>query len=266
MRKIFTLLLFLVFCFVATTTNIVGSNTVTSQVNFHFDGLQVLAFGDSNRVSLGIMDVPHHTPEIKIVRVEKGRAVSLAIITAKELRNQEVTLDVPNKKLQPTRHYSPDMNKDKQDFRWCLDLENDLFQKQLHLKDQFFTKIRFNTGTFFAGELSKEQYQFTNGSRLHGFKRAIANPAAQISMIEGENVLISYGKERLSLPAKAGVNYSIDITNLPRPDYAANHFFHYYDLLKTDVVRYEPVKATKIAYAPYPVFCNSVVLSRSRIN
>ena len=154
MRNIYFLMtLFAICCYVLMSDFNTSSVNASAkcEVSFHFDGLQAIAFGDSKRVSDGILDVHHHTPLIEIKEIKAGKETTIRTIKADELKGKVLNIDVPNIQLQPTRYYSPDMSKDTQDFRWCLDLESDLFQKQLYLReDKLFAKIHFQVGEFFA--------------------------------------------------------------------------------------------------------------------
>ncbi|KAF0207740.1 MAG: hypothetical protein FD167_5479, partial [bacterium] len=143
MKKAFSIFLFVAACFLVSTGNVASNSTstsTTSNVTFLFDGLGVIAFGDPARASLGILDVVHHTPQIQIKTLENGREKTIQTIADRELKNAVISISVPNKPSTPTRYYSADMNKNTADFRWCLDLETDLFQKQLYLKqDKLFS-------------------------------------------------------------------------------------------------------------------------------
>ncbi|MFY9224220.1 MAG: hypothetical protein WAQ98_16230, partial [Blastocatellia bacterium] len=186
---------------------------------------------------------------------------------ADELKGKVLNVDVPNTQLHPTRYYSPDMSKDTQDFRWCLDIENDLFQKQLYLKDEFFAKIHFNTGTFYAERLTDDKYQFVAGTKIHNFKREIAAPSAKVLLNKHQSLLLNGLATEISLPYRENVNYQISITNLPTKDMMnMDHFAFYYDLIKTDVPKYMPVLVKKAAYLPRPLMCEAIILGKSKIN
>ncbi|MBI4853557.1 MAG: hypothetical protein HY819_17325 [Acidobacteria bacterium] len=124
--------------------------------------MAVIAFGDPTRASVGILDVAHHTPKIEIKKIENGKEKTIVKYQGKDLYQRSLTISLPNKSFDlsmPSRYYSFDMQKDKKDFRWCLDMESDLFQKQLYLQeDKLFTKIHFNSGTFFTSHLLDGKY------------------------------------------------------------------------------------------------------------
>lgn len=238
------------------------------EVSFHFDGLQAIAFGDSKRVSDGILDVHHHTPIIEIKEIKSGKETTIRTIKANELKNKTLNIDVPNTQQHPIKYYSPNMNKDTQDFRWCLDLESDLFQKQLYLKEEkLFTKIHFQLGEFFATQLTDDKYKFVAGSKLHSFNRRIGTPAARIRLGLGSNLVITGLDKVIMLPYSNGVIYKVNITNLPPKEMASvEHFAFYYDFFKEPVIRFMPIQFEKAAYSPRPFLCESVILSKSSIN
>jgi hypothetical protein len=237
-------------------------------VNFHFDGLQAIAFGDSKRVSNGILDVHHHNPLIEIKEIKAGKETIIRTIKADELKGKVLNVDVPNTQLQPTRYYSPDMSKDSQDFRWCLDLESDLFQKQLYLReDKLFAKIHFQVGSFFATQLTEEKYKFVAGSTMHNFNRRIGRPGASIKLGYGQQLLIDGLDKPIVLPYINTVSYQISITNLPPKEMTSmDHFGFYYDVFKEPVKKFMPIEAKIVGYRPAPFLCEAVVLSKSSIN
>lgn len=270
MKKGFSIFLFVLLCLILSSENFANSSTSnkTTTVKFLFDGLGVLAFGDSTKASLGILDVIHHTPQIQIKTIENGREKSTQVINDREIKNKVISISVPAKHLQPTRYFCANMNKDTKDFRWCLDLESDLFQKQLYLKqDKLFSKIHFQTGTFFATNLTTEKYQFTAGSTLHSFNRQIGTPAASVTLHQGQVLNITGLAENIVLSYAANTSYEIAITNLPPPDMASmDHFAFYYDVLKTPVKKFMPAVVKKAAFSPRPLYCDIVILSKSNIN
>jgi hypothetical protein len=274
MKKQFYLMFLIALFTIFTYSNFeVNANKVDkSEVIFTFDGLQVLAFGNPNKVSNGILDVHHHTPKLEIKEIGKGREKIIASFEGKELYRKVLNISTSNSSnssYKPSRYYSSDMNKDKKDFRWCLDLESDLFQKQLYLKeDKLFTKIHFNVGTFFTSELIDGKYQFVAGSKVHSFNREIGAPGARLELQQGNNLVISGLDDEVNLPYQIGVNYKIDITNLPPKEMASiDHFGFYYDILKDQSVsRFMPIAVEKGSYFPRPLLCEAVVLSKSRLD
>ena len=263
MKKLFSILCVVV-CLLIGNMNFATNATTT--VTFTFDGLQALAFGDSSKVTDGILNVIHHTPKIEIKTIEQGKVKSTQTITDNQLKNQIINISLPNKSDRPTRYNAPDMQKDAKDFRWCLDMESDLFQKQLYLKDNFFTKIRFNVGEFYTASISPDKYQFFAGSTKHSFNRQIGTPGASVKLSVGQSLNISGLAETIILPYAANTSYEIAITNLPPKDMMdINHFAFYYDLIKSDVPKFMPVMVQKSAYGPYPFLCGPVGLGKSVI-
>ncbi|MFY9221430.1 MAG: hypothetical protein WAQ98_02105 [Blastocatellia bacterium] len=269
MKKIYFLMVFFAICFCVLMSS-VNNNGVNAdakcEVSFHFDGLQAIAFGDSKRVSDGILDVHHHNPLIEVKEIKGGKETVIRTIKADELKGKVLNVDVPNTQLHPTRYYSPDMSKDTQDFRWCLDMESDLFQQQLYLKDNFFAKLHFMKGTFYAENVTKEKYQFVVGSKLHSFNRQIGRPFLKVDLNRTQNLVVDGLGQELILPYKNDTNYSVSITNLPTKDMMSmEHFVFYYDMLKVNVPNYMPVAIKKAAFFPPPVMCEAVVFSKSTI-
>lgn len=274
MKTKYYLLFFLTLLVIFICFNLdVNANKVTKcEVQFNFDGLQILAFGKPNKVSDGILDVHHHTPRIEVKAIEKGREKIIASFEGKELYKKVLNISTSNpsnSSYKPSRYYSSDMNKDKKDFRWCLDLESDLFQKQLYLKqDKLYTKIHFNVGRFFTSELIDGKYQFVAGSKVHSFNREIGVPGARLELQQGNNLVINGLDDEVNLPYQIGVNYKIDITNLPPKEMASiDHFGFYYSALKDkNIIKYMPVRMSKLSFHPRPLMCEAVILGKSAID
>src|SRR5688572_30758241 len=86
-RSIFSLTLF-VFAISLLTGIVSGSSSNSASplptprenatVNFKFDGLMALCFGNPERVSAGVMDVHHHTPELAVIRIKDGKRSKVA--------------------------------------------------------------------------------------------------------------------------------------------------------------------------------------------
>lgn len=271
MKKLFSLLFIaamLAIFFIAPQISIASSSTCT--VKFHFDGLQVIAFGNPTKASVGILDVHHHTPNIKISKTINNKTSIFREITSKQLINKAINISVPNSPLSPTRHITSNPNRDLTDFSWCLDLEKDLFQKQLYLRDdKLFSKIHFSNGAFnfYSASVSSGKYQFYSNAQKHSFNREIGTPAARLELQPNNVLLIAGMGENVTLPYQAGVSYQVDITNLPPKDMMnIDHFAYYYDVFGTPVERFMPIEAKKVAYRPAPFLCEAVILSRSAIN
>ncbi|MFY9223343.1 MAG: hypothetical protein WAQ98_11775 [Blastocatellia bacterium] len=266
MKKIFVLMMFFVVCFCLSMTKVNVDASSKSEVSFHFDGLQAIAFGDPTRVSSGILDVHHHVASIEIKQIKQGKETIIQTIKADELKGKTLNVNVPNNRLQPKRYYSPDMSKDKQDFRWCLDIENDLFQKQLYLKDNFFAKIHFNSGMFYSENVTENKYQFVSGSSLHKFNREIGRPVLKVGLDKQDSLVISGLKNEVSLAYQPGTNYSVTISNLPSKDMMnIDHFVFYYDAVKVNVPKFMPLPVEKAAYNPKPILCDSLIFGKSVI-
>lgn len=268
MKKIFVLMMFFVVCFCLSMTKVNVDASSKCEVSFHFDGLQAIAFGDPSRVSGGILDVHHHVPSIEIKQIKQGKTTLIHTIKADELKGKTLNVNMPNNRLQPKRYYSPDMNKDKQDFRWCLDIENDLFQKQLYLReDKLFCKIHFQVGEFFTNQLTDDKYKFVAGSKLHSFNRRIGEPAARVQLGIGKNLVINGLDKAISLAYVTGVSYRVNITNLPPKDMMnMDHFAFYYDVVKTPTTQFMPVASKKVAFGPRPYICGAAIFGKSSIN
>jgi len=268
MKKICVVMMFVAICMYVSMTNINVKVNADSkcEVSFHFDGLQAIAFGDSKRVSDGILDIHHHVPNIEIKQIKQGRETIIHTIKASELKDRVLNVDVPNNSLQPKRYYSADMKNDSQDFGWCLDIENDLFQKELYLKDEFFAKVHFNTGMFYAENITENKYQFVAGSKLHSFNRQIGRPTLKVKLSNNENLVIDGLDKEVRLPYQDGVNYSVSITNLPTKDMMnIDHFVFYYDAVKINVPKFMPVAMDKAAFNPRPILCDSLIFGKSVI-
>ncbi|MBI4852773.1 MAG: hypothetical protein HY819_13340 [Acidobacteria bacterium] len=269
MKKVSILVVFVCICVATMMVNNVGINASNKcEVKFMFDGLQTIAFGNPNKVTDGILDVHHHTPKLEIKEVQKGREKVIANFEGKDLYKKVLNISMPNNPHKPTRYYSPDMNKDTSDFRWCLDIENDLFQKQLYLKeDKFYYKINFQVGEFVTDHVTDDKYQFVTGSKIHPFKREIGAPAAHLTLEKGNSLLITGLGKDILLPYSSNLSYSINITNLPPKEMAnIDHFGFYYDVLKTDVPRFMPIVVKKATLSPRPFLCGAMVLGKSIIN
>ncbi len=271
MKKIYFLMVFFAICGYVVMSGVNNGSVnadVKCEVNFHFDGLQAIAFGDSKRVSDGILDVHHHTPNIEIKQIKQGKETTIYNIKANELKGKALTISVPNNGLQPKKYYSPDMSKDTQDFRWCLDIESDLFQKQLYLReDKLFCKIHFQVGEFFTNQLTEDKYQFVAGSKLHSFNRRIGEPAARVQLGVGNNLVINGLDRAINLPYVDGASYKVNITNLPPKDMMnMDHFAFYYDVVKTTTTQFMPVASKKVAFGPRPYICGAAIFGKSSIN
>jgi hypothetical protein len=238
-------------------------------VSINFEGLMAICFGSSERVSTGLLDVHHHTPEIKITRVKDGSRKDLAILKGEQLRTT-FYFDVEGRSNPSVSRYYGESINDSNDFRWNIDLESDLYQRMLYVReDKLFGKIHFSSGLFYAGKRTERPVRFfaaDNSGKVLPFNRYIAAPAAKINLSAGEALVIRGGKETIRLTAEPGVRYEIEINNMPAADMAdMNHFSFYYDVVGVKVTPYSPVMVKK-AFTGGPIICASAVFSRSKLN
>jgi hypothetical protein len=279
MRKFFQFMIISTVVFVAIFTISTNANSRISStlktphedatVTISFDGLLAVCFGDPGRVSTGILNVAHHTPRLVIEQITPESKRTIATLTGAQLRGTTF-IDVEGSA--PTgvkRYFATTMSEDEKDFRWTVDIESDIFQRQLYIKEEkLFGKIHFSAGLFYGNNLSEETVKFQSaaGNELP-FKRQIAEPAAMVKLTAGETLVIKTKGQTLRLPAQANARYQIAITNTPPADMAnMNHFLFYYDVVGKPVTAYEPVVVKKAAFFPKPILCQAVVFSKSKLN
>jgi hypothetical protein len=53
---------------------------------FNFDGLMALCFGNPQRVSVGLLDVHHHTPEFAVTKIKDGVKTKAFVLKGEDLR------------------------------------------------------------------------------------------------------------------------------------------------------------------------------------
>ena len=235
-------------------------------VEITFDGLMALCLGDPSRVSVGILNVEHHRPELRITKVKSEQKTPVAIWRG-ELRDT-LYLDVESHSQNVSRYQASAPATDPNDFSWTVDLESDLFQRELYVKEESLVgKIHINAGLFYGRNLSEEKFRFfDNTGKALPFDRQVAEPAAKLNLAAGDALIIKSSKETLRLAAEPGVRYQIEVTNLPPADMAAmDHWLYYYDVLGAKVTPYTPVMVKKAAFAPRPLLCLSAVFSKSRL-
>ena len=160
---------------------------------------------------------------------------------------------------------------DVNDFRWTLDMESDLFQKQLYIKeDKLWGKIHLNAGLFYGINLSEGKFRFVatdNSNTMLPFNRQVSDPAALLNLATDETLVIRNEKEVIRLKAEDGVSYQILIHNLPPKEMAdMNHFLFYFTVLGEKVTAYRPLEMAKAAFAPPPMLCGSAIFSKSRLD
>ncbi|MBL8150722.1 MAG: hypothetical protein JNN15_12425 [Blastocatellia bacterium] len=256
MKQLLYCLFLLISLFLIAPTG--SSNLKVSTVTFEFDGMMGLFMGNPRKVSVGIIDAHHHTPELVVYkliedkRAGKNQTREIARFTERELKTTlTVSVDSVNNEVAANRKLEryfglKGRENDSKDFGWTLDIENDLYGRRLKVKEKgFLGKIEFNTGLFYTYQISKEKYKFvaTDGSdKVLTFRRQIGKPAARIDLDSNQEVLISGFSQELRLKAEAGINYLVTVHNLPPEDQAnLNHFLMYYDIIDEDVTKYEPV-------------------------
>src|SRR5262249_16938696 len=97
--------------------------------NITFRGLMALTFVNPERVSIGILDVIHHKPELKISQIKDGKEKVLLHLEGEDLRDS-LYMDVDGEKS-PVSRYQADAS-DPNNFKWTIDFETDLHQRKLH--------------------------------------------------------------------------------------------------------------------------------------
>jgi hypothetical protein len=258
-------------------------NATTSNVKVSFDGMIMLAFGDPTRVSMGFLDVHHHTPRLTITKIKN---LQRAVVISREGEQLRTTLNIsvedsPNSTRNSastspaiSRYYGPrtqasNTPTDPQDFGWTIDfgkLHNRTFTIK---KTALFGKIYFSNGLFYGNNLGNDNVRFfaADGSgKTLLFDRQVASPANKITLTEGQTLLISSPNEEIRLLAEPNVSYEIEITSTPPEDMAnVDHWLYYYDAVNEKVTRYLPLTVSRAAFAPYPFLCEPVVLEESTI-
>jgi hypothetical protein len=233
-------------------------------VTFEFDGMMGLFMGDSQKVSVGIIDAHHHTPEFTVYKLisrrdgkegkETRETREIARFTENQLK-RTITVSISSRTSSASRINSKRLGRyialngrenDNKDFGWTLDIENDLYGRKLKIKeDAFLGKIHFKTGVFYTNKLSEEKYRFvaTDGSgKTLPFLRQVGRPAAKIDLENSQEVVIAGFAQSLRLKAEPGVDYLVTVHNLPPPDLAdLSHFLMYYDVIDEELTQYEPV-------------------------
>lgn len=247
----------------ASTKTVQCSIKDTAPVTVKFDGLQALFFGDPNRVSVGILDAPHHTPQITITRVKGADKQIVATFKGDQLR-RELYIDTigSNTGIQKYQGNWPD---DKNDLRWALNF-NDLYKRYFRIKEEaFFGKIHFSSGLFYVNELTEMKYKFfsADGSgKAMDFYRQIGYVAAKINLNTGDLIVIKSADNELNikLPYDGYSIYEMTLSNLPPPDHGnLDHFLYYYEILEDLAIeKYFPVEFSKTA-GPRPVMCTTVI-------
>ncbi|MEW6734617.1 MAG: hypothetical protein AB1489_25050 [Acidobacteriota bacterium] len=238
-------------------------------VTMTFDGLMALCMGNPERVSVGILDVHHHTPTLTVSKVAKGRKAPLATLKGEQLRGT-LHIDVEGASADVNKYISPAMEKDPNDFRWTVDLESDLHQRELHLKEErLFGKIHIGAGLFYSRELSTEPFRFfaMDGSgKALPFNRRVGEPAAKVNLSNDQALVIRTSQQTIRLLGESDATYEIVITNEPPAEMAnLDHWMFYYQIIGEGVTTYTPVMVQKTSYAPRPFLCSAAIFSKSQL-
>ncbi|MEW6737256.1 MAG: hypothetical protein AB1489_38580 [Acidobacteriota bacterium] len=276
------LLMSVVVCLFLGTANSVSSNgdnttsvlprnpSAEANVTISFDGLMALCFGNPDRVSVAILDVHHHLPTMTVSKIVNGHRSLVTVLNGRQLQGT-LYIDVENRHTGVSKYMAASMHNDPNDFRWNIDMEMDLYQRELQLKEEkLFGKIHISTGLFYAVDLSKERVRFlaTDGSgKMLPFNRQVATPAAKLNLLTGQALIIRSRNGDLRLVAEPAVQYEISITNEPPAEMASiDHFTYYYDFIGVEVTPYNITLLEKAALNPRPLVCQSVVFGKSQIH
>ncbi|MBL8149359.1 MAG: hypothetical protein JNN15_05480 [Blastocatellia bacterium] len=249
-----------------------SSSQVVSTVTFEFDGMMGLFTGNGNRVSVGILNAHHHTPEITVYKVIAGEKREIARLRGEQLKrtvNVSVKSNASSKLFRPSVYRALNgQASDERDFDWTLDMERDLYKRKLRIKDNFYGKIHFNSGIFFSSKLSDEMVKFISldGKSSLPFLRQIAKPANKIDLTNEQLLTIEGLAEPISLTAQDDVDYFVSITNLPPQEMAnIDHFKFYYDVIDEQLPRYIPIQV-KRSYFRGATSCYPVSFERSSLD
>jgi hypothetical protein len=243
---------------------------LAATVNINFDGIQAVCFGNPNQVTSGVLNVPHHLPKMTINSIKENQTTTLAVLDKVQMKGDIYIGLAGVNKSAVSRYYGSSME-DPYDFRWNIDMESDIFQKQLHLReDKLACKVHFNAGLFYADNFSERPVRFIandDASKILPINRRIAGPAAKINLAEGDSLVIKSAYFNLVLTAKEGVRYEINIDNLPPADMASmDHWRYYYDAISDKVTPYMPLMAHPAAFSPAPLVCRPAVFTKSQLN
>lgn len=242
---------------------------LTGNVAITMDGLLAVTMGAKDRASVGILDVHHHTPMMKIDKIGSGQRSTLATLTAEQLHGT-LSISVEGETPAVSRYLPADAYADPSDFRWNIDMESDLFQRQLYLKESALAgKIHISSGLFYSRNLSEEKYRFfsPDGKSLP-FNRQVGEPAATLQLEAGQALTVTGKGVDIRLAEQPGLRYEIAISNEPPPAMAnMDHFLYYYTAIGNGNVlpHYQPVMVQK-AYYPPPTVCGSIIFSKSTLD
>jgi hypothetical protein len=247
-----------------------GMAPPVGNVNISFDGMEALFFGARDRVSVGVLNAHNHQPKINVVKVTSQERTVVAQLSGEQL-SKPVFIDAEGMAATGiTRRLAEVKESDPYDARWMIDF-NELYAEKLTIKEEnLYTKIHISSGLFYGDRLSKTKAKFfaadDTGKTLK-VSRRMAQPAAKLNLSEGDKLIISGNFEPIRLVGTAGVQYQIDITNLPPKNaMSMDHFLHYYEIVAEPLEKYVPVYTFKAALAPFPTSCPPVYFSSLTIS
>ncbi|MEW6736199.1 MAG: hypothetical protein AB1489_33205 [Acidobacteriota bacterium] len=235
-------------------------------VTVHFDGLQLLCYGNEGRMTSVVLDAIHHSPTLTVTRIVEGKRSVVMTRKGDQLRMPWI-IEVEGAARPIERYQAASMYNDPKDWHWVMSLDEVYPGRTFTIREEKpFGKVHFLAGTFHATKLSRLPVRFyaANGdnSQVLPFKRRAAAPAASIDLNPGEALLLRSERELLRFEVKEGVQYEVSLTNLPPPEHAGfDHFLYYYEVIQEPLPRYVPFYVEQAAFAPDPLFCGVVVAS-----
>jgi hypothetical protein len=178
-------------------------------------------------------------------------------------------------KCQVSKYYSSaGVRGDKNDLRWCLDM-NELYPNAGHLtirQELLWGKIHISSGQWYASNLSEFKWRMVSADPAKpaaalNFDRQVAWPTAQIEMNRGDVLTIKGDDIDLSLNADNGYGYELSFSNLPPSEMVnIDHWLYYYDILEENLSKMVPVLASRASFNPPGRLCSSLVLSDSTLS
>jgi hypothetical protein len=245
-----------------------SSSQVLSTVTFEFDGMMGLFMGSSEKVTLGLLNAHHHTPEMAIYKLIGGEKREVARFRGDQLK-RTINIWVTGSTQRPFQYLAMEgREKDEQDFRWTLDIEGELYKRKLKIKeDSFFAKVHFKSGVFYSKSLSEYRTKFTSeDGRVLPFDRQVGTPASKIDLTSGQALVIQGLEEPITLNAQSGTSYFVDLTNLPPQEMMSiEHFEFYYESIDEQLPKYTPFIAEK-SFFKASSFCTPLIFSLSGLN
>ena len=240
-----------------------------ANISISTDGLMAMALGNPDRASIGILRVEHHTPQILITKIVGANKTTVATIGSEQLRRLDriLMLTAVNHQLLST---NPALD-NPADIRQCIDLETDIAQKAIHLReDKLTVKIHLSAGLIYADDLSAEKYRFIaadNSGKALTFNRRAGSPAIKLNLNRGQALTIKGDNLALRLVAEDGVKYQIAITNVPPANMAAmDHFLNYFAAIEEKTTPYQPLLVSKASFSPHPIICLPVICSSAKLD